>query len=387
MFRQSYCNTVVVCVALAGQDRAVYQAAIERVRQFMGQEVAEAYAKKAGYQKSKQETWQELLQHRQQVERALTAKRRKEYEAAVRLDQRVPRRKFFFPEKLMKRAGEAEEAAEKQAVQDACGEIGHLAPNDTDLPLPAEEKAKMVEAWCKQGSWGMCEKCHSMCPRTLGPMDLRRVNKATVPASQCSACKHGEYVPQPAHVPPELRNLKPAVLEALRPLDMDIGPEVRAPHGYPVKSGMMAFSWKEDSVVAQIAALPKRKDRKAAEAALCFLLDSEESAYKEFFDRHEEFLQKKGKKAEHKVRRRALRFIEEPGLECCLWPHLYWNKNLCETVARAAAESRTFRQGKGRRRRVEDTDSEDERQGGGTGEDEEEEEENDGDKAMIGNDM
>ena len=342
------------------QDKNVYEAAIGRVKQFMGKDVADAYAKKAGFKKTEPETWQELLhQHRRQLCKPLNNKKRKEYEAAVRLDQRVPRRKFLFPEKIMKRAGEAEEAAEKQAVQDTCGEIGHLAPNDTDLPLPSEEKARMVEAWCKQGSWAMCEKCHSMCPRNLGPMDLRRVNKATILASQCPACKYGEYVPQPEHVPEPLRNLKPLVLEALRPLDMDIGPEVRAPHGYPVKSGMMAFSWKEDSVVAMIQALPKRKDRKAAKKALDFLLESEESAYKEFHQRHEEFLQKKGRKAEHKLRRRSLRFIEEPGLECALWPHLYWHKNLCETVARAAADSRMFRQGKGKKRRVADTESED----------------------------
>ena len=328
---------------------------MERVEKFMGKGVAEAYAKKAGFKKSEQETWQGLLdQHRRQLCQPLSSKQKKEYEAAVRLDQRVPRRKFLFPEKLMKRAGAAEEAAEKQAVQALCGEVGHVAPNDTDLPLPGDQKGRMVDAWCKQGSWGMCGKCHSMCPRILGPMDLRRVNKPTIPASQCPACKNGEYVPQPEHVPEKLRNLKPMVLEALRPLDMDIGPEVRAPHGYPVKNGMMAFAWKEDSAAARIETLPKRKDRKAAKKALDFLLESEESAYKEFHQRHEEFLQKKGRGADHKLRRRSLRFIEEPGLECALWPHLYWNKNLCETVARAAADSRMFRQGKGRKRRVDE---------------------------------
>ena len=31
----------------------------------------------------------------------------------------------------------------------------------------------------------------------------------------------------------------------------------------------------------------------------------------------------------------ALRFIEEAGLECALWPHLYWEKTLCESIVRA----------------------------------------------------
>ena len=27
--------------------------------------------------------------------------------------------------------------------------------------------------------------------------------------------------------------------------------------------------------------------------------------------------------------------MEEPGIECCLWPHLYWNSDFCETIERA----------------------------------------------------
>ena len=44
--------------------------------------------------------------------------------------------------------------------------------------------------------------------------------------------------------------------------------------------------------------------------------------------------------AEEKTRKRPLRFIEEKGLECALWPHLYWDSNLCETVVRATDERR-----------------------------------------------
>ena len=147
------------------------------------------------------EAWERHLQHRQSVGRELKEKEKLEYDALVRRDQRVARRKFFFPEKMLARAGEEAEAAEKAAVAEACGEVGHVAPNDTDLPRPSDDKGKMIENWCKHGSWGMCEKCHSMCPRKLEPMDLKRVRPATIPASQCTACEHGEYVPQPEHVP------------------------------------------------------------------------------------------------------------------------------------------------------------------------------------------
>ena len=33
-----------------------------------------------------------------------------------------------------------------------------------------------------------------------------------------------------------------------------------------------------------------------------------------------------------------LRFIEEVGIECALWPNLYWNIELCETFVRTLTE-------------------------------------------------
>ena len=54
-------------------------------------------------------------------------------------------------------------------------------------------------------------------------MDLKRVRKATISSKQCTACKHEEYVPALEDVPLALRDLTPAVLEALRPLDINTG--------------------------------------------------------------------------------------------------------------------------------------------------------------------
>jgi len=58
------------------------------------------------------EAWERHLQHRQSVGRELKEKEKVEYDALVRRDQRVARRKFFFPEKMLARAGEEAEAAE-----------------------------------------------------------------------------------------------------------------------------------------------------------------------------------------------------------------------------------------------------------------------------------
>ena len=73
------------------------------------------------------------------------------------------------------------------------------------------------------------------------------------------------------------------------------------------------------------------------------MLSAEESSYRTFIDEHETFLRKHGENAEEKRRKRPLRFIEREGLECCLWPHLYWHRNLCETVARGSHPERQAR--------------------------------------------
>ena len=337
-------------------DQGIFEAALQRIQLFLGEEAAKHYEKKAGGAARPESGWKEVLGHRQLVGRPLARKQQNEYTAAVRGDQRVARRKLFFPEKLMARASDEVENQEKAMMEELCGPVGNVASNDTNLPRPTTAQGRMLEDYCKFGSWGMCEKCSSLCPRPLCPMDLRRVNKPKVPANQCTACKHGEYVPQPEDVPPPLRNLKPKVLEALRPLEMDLGNFERVPNGYRVHTAMIAFAWKEQDVATAVEALPKHKDRKAGRVALDYLLESEDSLYKDIVDKHMAFLEKHGAFADMKLRKRPLRFIETEGLECSLWPHLYWHRNLCETVARASHEFR--RKPVVSRRRVADSSAE-----------------------------
>lgn len=86
-----------------------------------------------------------------------------------------------------------------------------------------------------------------------------------------------------------------------------------------------------------------------------FLLGSTDSGYNDILQQHEQFLDKHGLNADVKARKRPLRFIETEGLECALWPRLYWHRNLCETVARASHEAR--RGARDLLRRIADSDS------------------------------
>ena len=250
---------------------------------------------------------------------------------------------MFFPQNLYKHASAEQEASEIREMAELCGPIADMAINDDGLPTPTDTLAAQVVAWCKHGSWSMCTQCHSVQARRLEPSDLRRTASASMSPQVCTACKHQEYVPQLEDIPVALQRLRPRVLAALRPLDVDTGVYQRAPHGYRVHTAMIRFSWATTSVDDKIQALPKKKDRRRATKALRHLLTCTDSAYKTFYDLHLDFLRKHGTNVEEKMRKLPLSFLETPGLECAVWPELYWHRNLCETVARANHENRRKR--------------------------------------------
>ena len=80
-----------------------------------------------------------------------------------------------------------------------------------------------------------------------------------------------------------------------------------------------------------------------------------ESSYRDFVKKHKEFL-KKHPDADAQKRRRPLQFLEEVGLECALWPTLYWCTEMTETLERATDVRRLQRQGGNRAALNEDPD-------------------------------
>ena len=352
-------------------DQDIAREAVQRIRDWEGVDAAgelEA-AMKQPVRKTRrtqptpsQQKWADLLARRKPAFRKLDEKKVHAYEMQVRGDRRLVRRKVFFPENLYKQASDAQEAREIEQVENMCGPIADMASNDTGLPSPKDSVARAVEEWCKQGSWGICQQCGSVQPRPLRPADMKRSAAPEISAKACTACRHGEYVPQPADIPEQLRDLKTRVLHALRPLDVDTGTFQRAKYGYRIHSSMISFAWAADSVDDKIEALRKQKDRDSARRARNYLLDNEaSSSYASFYERHNKYLGQHGPDLSEKDRKLPLRFIEEEGLECALWPHLYWQRGLCETVARASHEQRRKRQ---RKRAVESsTEAEDDADG------------------------
>ena len=130
---------------------------------------------------------------------------------------------------------------------------------DNECLLPAassSEVAAGLQRWCKEGSWGMCPKCGVLQPRPLREADLTNEARPEIMAYECRRCKakRPHMVPKPDDVPEPLQGLSPEIVEALRPLDIDVGEEVRAGTGsYRKKVRMITFSWALQSVDSKIA--------------------------------------------------------------------------------------------------------------------------------------
>ncbi|CAJ1334824.1 unnamed protein product, partial [Effrenium voratum] len=209
----------------------------------------------------------------------------------------------------------------------------------------ATTRAQRFRAWCLSKSWRMCGQCGRMVAQPFKAQHAAGRDRAPAETAACQHCKsegrQGYWSPLPQDQPRRLRNLKPEVVEALRPLNIHAGPQQRMPHGYAVHGDMLRFSFKPQGVLEQVDLLPK-KLKKKAKKALKHLLRSEDNAYGEFLELHYKFLHTRARGIERgevaagePVKRLPASFLETPGLENCLWPHLYWLRSMCETAVRS----------------------------------------------------
>ena len=265
------------------------------------------------------------------------------YDRRAAADRARVRRKFF-PERprLVPHTGQR---WANPLPEELAGTVEDVLDNDTGLPKAAiTPQATFLEAWCKQGAWGICAQCGSLEPRHLKEVDSRRIAGPGLP--HCRWCRRDgvSSVLKVADVPRQLRGLTPAILAALRPLDIDCGPYQRPLHGYRYHTALVRLLWAEETVESKIAKLSRKADRKQARKAHKFLMQSRDSEYKVFARKHAAFLGANPDPSEAD-RRRPLQQMEAPGIECALWPDLYWGADDCETVIRATDPRRLQRKG------------------------------------------
>ncbi|CAK0885979.1 unnamed protein product [Prorocentrum cordatum] len=193
-------------------------------------------------------------------------------------------------------------------------------PKGEELDPPLEtasfsDLSKGLETWALRGSCGMCKECSVLQPRPMHEVDMFRDASEEISKSACRRCNASRkmFVPLPEQVPKKLRGLSDEAVEALMPIEMDVGPETRSTDKFGRPNGY------------------RKKMRHRAKRALEYLLSCEESSYKYFYDMHEKFLRKNGEDAADRKRKRPYHFLQEVGLECALWPHLYWCTEMTET--------------------------------------------------------
>jgi hypothetical protein len=261
---------------------------------------------------------------------------RRDYRSSVLEDQRAAR-KQFFPDAPRRPRAAAQELAED-------------IDNGSGLPAAfLSEVSKGLEGWCRFGSWGSCRECGIMQARPLHEKCLAEAGPPTFPKSLCKRCssKRKPYVPHPEHVPEPLQGLSEEAIAALRPLEFDVGPEERArtawgaDKGYRKHTQVIRFSWATLSVKDKIKRIPDRDERRAARAALWYLKHADDSAYMKYHQEHLQFLRHYDDSADTQTRRLPVGAMERLGLECAVWPHLYWKTDMCETYVRLADSRRT----------------------------------------------
>ena len=178
-----------------------------------------------------------------------------------------------------------------------------------------------------------------MLARDLTQKSLTRDQKATAPRSQCPRCRGARDLPAPklADVPEPLRGLSEEAAQKLSPLEVDVGFEQRAKHGtgYRVHAHMLRLRWKDTKARAAIRELPDKEMRRKTKMAYEYLHQAEDSAYGEFLREHKTFLEERPE-ADRTTRRRRLAFLERPGLECALWPTLFWRRDMTFSHERAS---------------------------------------------------
>lgn len=225
-----------------------------------------------------------------------------------------------------------------------------MTPACPRLPPPKRSKqASDLHEWCSSGSWKSCIACQGMIPADLTEKSLTATN-TNPKLNRCNRCKatvHCE-APTPDDVPEELRGLSEESMAALAHIELDQGPVVRArnnggqPSGYRQHSALTRFFWNKLTAKERIEMIKDKEQKKKAKAARNYLLGREDCSYEAFEKAHKKFL-KKYPKADERQRRRRLQFIETPGLETAVWPHLFYKDSMCLTVVRKSDSRRVGR--------------------------------------------
>eukprot|EP00971_Amphidinium_carterae_P338301 6475570-Amphidinium_carterae.1 len=151
-----------------------------------------------------------------------------EYTKKVQADREYVMKKFFPARQ--RRVRHCNEPWKNELSARLRGTILDVAANDTGLPAAqVSGRARLMEHWCKQGSWTICDICGAMELVHLKEASSRKA--AEVTKHRCKNCQKPiekrVWVPTPEEVPEALQGLTKRCILVLRPLDIDCGEHSR----------------------------------------------------------------------------------------------------------------------------------------------------------------
>lgn len=199
----------------------------------------------------------------------------------------------------------------------------HGLQNAESESIIETSEAEDLQFWASYQSWTFCSICEKLEPRKLPPPFRKRT---PTPVFKTCKCSSGTYqVPSTDDVPLVLRTLTVADERLLSPLRVHSGEYRRIFNGYRQRTAPFRVSWSTPTVREQIDEVDDEQRRERLLNAYSYLLHSLESSYSQFVA-----MQLRGERKPFLYEIYSSQRYR--GIECAIWPALYFRTSLCESV-------------------------------------------------------
>lgn len=322
-------------VFFRNNDAEIFRAAQDRIRQFAGEAMLGGCLSRLRNRRDRREA----VRGRNAKEKAAARRRAAQVSHAQEWNSCLDRRR------AQARFTDLEEEDHRQRMATAQVSLTRKFPVAFSS-LPDSWQSPLAVAFsrfAKYYSWTMCSQCERLQPVKFRPAMARAKCKPSAMIRACRYCHKGigYWAPTPAEIPKPLRKLSQPIVQALRLFQVNIGKPERAFQGYHVHTAATRFSWEESTVEERLAALQGR-DWRRGRKAYEYLISCADSSYSEFLKAHTSFLRRRKRDIAagdvdpcRAIPFLPMNFMETIGLECAVWPHLYWTTHMCETFIRS----------------------------------------------------
>lgn len=192
----------------------------------------------------------------------------------------------------------------------------------TAQPIILTEEADIVAFWVKHQSWSYCVTCGSLTTEKMLPS---YANRRPIHASLTCSCSKDRYtLSSPDEVSLRLLDLTQEDILILRPLDIHTGDYQKKQHGYRVRTSSFRVSWSSKSVQEKINGVTDAASRRRCALAYTQLIRDNRSDYNKFIQMRD--VAQKNPWPYEIYSNEAYK-----GIECALWPNLYYSCDLCES--------------------------------------------------------